>query len=568
NDPVPVSFVDLPAAGRTGNAFTIETNSATNTVSPTTTNPLMITNLKAERSVLDAANGVYLWTVTFNVSANASFSVRSATISVPIGGVSKTVTVSQVAAAVYVNEPQPASFVDLPADGKTGNAFTIETNLATKSVSPTIGGTTPSIVAYLGTSRSVLDVMNGVYLWTVTFGVTANTSASVRSANISISIDGISKTVTFSQLGHPLSMHDGMANCYMVAPGGNVSFKVSQAYRYDGSASFTNTLHTTGGEYTGAFGVEIVWQDVTNLVTPSIVSGTGKDTRVNIQVNGSTPGNAVVKIYKAGDTSKIPVWSYHIWVTDYTGSATWTNPYQTVHTYTFMDRNLGATEAALSLAGRGLFYQWGRKDPFPGGKEGTAGYAALSKFYGINQDGAAGTTAVRVSSSTNAGAIVESIQDPTTFFEYKNSIYNDWLPVKDDNLWSTNGMASGNKTIYDPCPAGWRVPANVVINDSDDYSPWMGVPAPPRWAYGSDAGGANWGTNALFPAAGRRFDNNGSIGYEGFYGVYWSASPHWRASPFSSSSNYASSLYFLSGNVNVDSYNYRAYGFSVRCAQE
>jgi uncharacterized protein (TIGR02145 family) len=193
-----------------------------------------------------------------------------------------------------------------------------------------------------------------------------------------------------------------------------------------------------------------------------------------------------------------------------------------------------------------------------------AGYAELSKFYGIDQSGAGSTTAVTVSSSDNAGAIVESIQKPTTFYRDKNTTEYSWLPARDNYLWSTNGIASGSKTIYDPCPSGWRVPARVAISESDDDSPWKGVAAPTSWSSSSDTNGVtNWGDNAKYPAAGYRYYKSGSINDGGVRGVYWSASP------YSSSSFFASYLYVYYGGGIYRSYNNnRAYGFSVRCVQE
>ena len=164
--------------------------------------------------------------------------------------------------------------------------------------------------------------------------------------------------------------------------------------------------------------------------------------------------------------------------------------------YAFMDRNLGATKAELSLEGRGLFYQWGRKDPFPGGASGTAGFSASGKFSGL---GSAGTVSNTTASEagTTAG-IVESIQNPTTF--YRSVANNDWLPFKKDDLWDSNGGAGGKKTIYDPCPSGWRVPARVNISTSSDDSPWKGLAG--QNFTESDTGGVNWDDNALFPTAG------------------------------------------------------------------
>ncbi|MDR0658152.1 MAG: hypothetical protein LBG18_04350, partial [Mediterranea sp.] len=94
---------------------------------------------------------------------------------------------------------------------------------------------------------------------------------------------------------------------------------------------------------------------------------------------------------------------------------------------------------------------------------------------------------------------------------------------------------------------------------SEATSPWKGFTTSNggTWSYGY-----NWGTNAVYPAAGYRYYSSGSIYGEGSDGVCWGASP------YSSSSSYASFLAFGSGSVAVGNANGRAYGFSVRCAQE
>ncbi|MDR0745073.1 MAG: fibrobacter succinogenes major paralogous domain-containing protein, partial [Mediterranea sp.] len=355
-------------------------------------------------------------------------------------------------------------------------------------------------------------------------------------------------TFTLESSGDTQASPDDMTNCYMVIPGETLEFPVSRAYKHE-DGSFTTTLRATDENYTGEFKAKVVWDDAGVINGTPTVTGSGNTAVVSVQTK-STAGNAVVKIYKKDDSSETPVWSYHIWVTGYTGSETWPN-----NGFTFMDRNLGATEAALSLAGRGLFYQWGRKDPFPGGKSGTAGYAALDKFFGMPTAGSPST--VNVSSDDNAAAIVESIQKPTTFFINKNTTYYNWLPAPDNMLWNTS---ENKKTIYDPCPAGWRVPVHVNNSVSDANSPWAGVSGQ-SFSFG-DTSGVNWGTNALYPAAGYRNYSSGFPSDIGTSGDYWSASPS------SSSSNGASNLYFFSGYVFVSPSEYRAYGHSVRCVKE
>jgi hypothetical protein len=253
---------------------------------------------------------------------------------------------------------------------------------------------------------------------------------------------------------------DNLTNCYMVKPGDELVFPVKRAYVHG-----TNILRATDAPYTGGFIAEVLWQDPGVIADDPIVYGNGTDAVIAVETNGGVHGNAVVAIKMSGGDI---VWSYHIWVTDYdpdNGGPTWTNPNN--DDYTFMNRNLGATANSLSLASIGLMYQWGRKDPFPGGIEGTTGYTAMGFFTGMPD---AGTTTVK--SVTNkqanltglADGIKEGIMNPLTFYQgLSNSNYN-WLPFTDPIIWNAE---ADTKTIYDPCPTGWRVPVYVLEKNRD-----------------------------------------------------------------------------------------------------
>jgi hypothetical protein len=203
-----------------------------------------------------------------------------------------------------------------------------------------------------------------------------------------------------------------------------------------------------GGAYTAGFGAEVVWDDnsvINTTTSPPTVTGSGNGAIVKVKTNSGVSGNAVVKIYKASDTStKTPVWSYHIWVTGYdpddenaTEHATFTNTYNTNNNgghFVFMDRNLGATASGQTSNALGLCYQWGRKDP----------------FRLITQ-----TNTTNANSTT--GQIIYTIQNPSRFLLGSNQNVN-WYYGSEtmDEFWGN----SGRKTIYDPCPTGWRVPTN------------------------------------------------------------------------------------------------------------
>jgi translation elongation factor EF-1beta len=344
----------------------------------------------------------------------------------------------------------------------------------------------------------------------------------------------------------PTIVGDGMTNCYIVAPNTTLKFPVSRAYTHDGT-NFTTTLHT-GGTYTGTFTAAVIWADASVISGTPSVSGSGSSAVVTVKIAASDIGNAVVKICKTGEIT--PVWSYHIWVTDYTGAETYTNTYtydSKQYNFVFMDRNLGAIFAGSgSGLGTGLFYQWGRKDPFPA--TGAPGDA---------QPGGGSFRAV-ATDATN-GTIANTIKNPGVFYWGVYVSSSDWhYAERKEDLWGHDAKGhSVTKTIYDPCPSGWRVPVHYSRGFSNDTSPWKGFS---KSKGGTFANGYNWGTNALYPAAGYRNYNSGSLNYVGTFGYYWTASPF---------SNIGACRWsFASDIVYMMDFNSRAHGFSVRCVKE
>jgi uncharacterized protein (TIGR02145 family) len=359
----------------------------------------------------------------------------------------------------------------------------------------------------------------------------------------------------------PTYTEDGMTNSYMVAQNGEVSFEVSRAYEYTGSA-FTDKLRVANtANYTGGFDAKVLWQDPSDLIesptsTATAISGSGNTAIVTVKAKNSKSGNAVVGIYKTG--TGILVWSYHIWVTNYMDGGTG-KTVSMANGPVFMDRNLGATAEGLTSTAYGLLYQWGRKDPFPGSVSGSAGWNAAGSFSGLG-------SAAATSKTTNAAAIIDAIQNPMTFFRYYSSSYgHDWLPAGNDNtLWrSTNDK----KTIYDPCPIGWRVPVYKSNSPSDANSPWKEYDDD---LFSSNATTRTWtgtgweltrgGVHAYYPAAGYRSYNTANAYNNGVGGLYWSASP---------SNNTTAYMAFTAKTVSsFENTNTRPSGFSVRCVRE
>jgi hypothetical protein len=125
--------------------------------------------------------------------------------------------------------------------------------------------------------------------------------------------------------------------------------------------------------------------------------------------------------------------------------------------YSLLDRNIGATSTDGTLNSFGVNYQWGRKDPFP---------RILAAQSGTSVEGDALKTAAR-QSTTNLNY---SIQNPDTRVVYtSNTTGAKWLPTSINGLWGYAGVHGSSsdalkvkstvKTVYDPCPAGYKVPA-------------------------------------------------------------------------------------------------------------
>jgi uncharacterized protein (TIGR02145 family) len=435
----------------------------------------------------------------------------------------------------------------------TTGSFTWTTSLASDVV-------TTNKPDWITSALTPGSLSNGWRSYALTFTAARNDSqGSVpRTGYFHARVGGLTVVVTVNQEAgnlpppvFPTYTVDGMTNSYMVVPGKSVTFPVSRAYTFDSTnGTFDHTLRVADTvDYTGGFVAKVIWQDPGDLIasptsTASAISGSGNTATVTVQTNNKN-GNAVVGIYKPGDAT--PVWSYHIWVTDYdlnNGGSTYENKYtynSNPYSLVFMNRNLGASNVGkgtdMSDTGRthGLYYQWGRKDPFPG----------------------AGSVTTVAANSSN-GAILYSIKNPDTFITVSNSP-SDWhWGSRNDELWGH----SGSKTIYDPCPAGWRVPKNAQL--SEYTSPWYNfTKSNGVWNSGYDWSTVNYAgntkTNALYPAAGLRQSDSGSLEYQSTYGYYWSASSH---------SHYAACLNFGSSSVDIDVGFPRAYGLSVRCVRE
>ena len=283
----------------------------------------------------------------------------------------------------------------------------------------------------------------------------------------------------------------GTANCYVVTVPGSYKFKA-----YKGNSK---------QEIGEAFSAEVLWETWNNAeeVTKGsvVASATYAEDYMIIHMPATLhPGNAVVA---ARDADGNILWSWHIWVP---ATAFTTGSYGDIMGAELMSRNLGAlvdTEAGASAVdpqSYGLVYQWGRKDPF----------TAAGKFNSSDQATWAGADEEVAPGQISLEA---AIAHPRLLGHANDG---NWMTEIDETLWSDDG-----KTIYDPCPPGYRVPAR------DTNKPfWSGdLTSKAGWSVDGTNGWLTLGEPAaVFPIAGYRDDYDvGGMAKVGKRTLYWTA---------------------------------------------
>ena len=220
---------------------------------------------------------------------------------------------------------------------------------------------------------------------------------------------------------------EGTANCYLVQASGNYKFK----------ATLGNTEYSVGNVKK----TEVLWETFGTDVIPNVgdlIASTGYQ---NGYIYFSTAenfnnGNASIAARNSKGTI---LWSWHIWCT----AEGWNDHIYANNAGVMMDRNLGATSATPGNIGAlGLLYQWGRKDPFIGAS--SLSNTTFAKSTGVWSD-------------DEQNDLLFADKNPTVFIK-------NWSGGTQQNGgWSALEFA---KSMYDPCPQGYRVP------NGGDYGFW------------------------------------------------------------------------------------------------
>ena len=352
---------------------------------------------------------------------------------------------------------------------------------------------------------------------------------------------------------------------------------------------------TNGGANAGVNGAKIVWADEKDLVTsPSIAHDASNNAYLDFEVKAADikSGNAVVAVTKGGTV----VWSWHLWfapqsaltpipVTNYQNKVynfteetlgwkptKWEgSTYNTPRTVKVRVEQTIANNGTKQVSdititqnpgtvrtGIATLYQFGRKDAFPGMDETQLPQGSINKNAGNNM------------------SITNGIQYPDRFYMSGSNWNNNYGYY---NLWSADNMVAGSlnvgndnpvvKTVYDPSPVGFKMPANNAFTGftaDGQNNGTMNVDGTDDLQTFSNNFGHNFWTSSSktatihFPASGYRSYDDGSLNSVGYNGYYWSAVPGYTYG--------GCSLSFKSDKVNPLDDITRSHGVAVRPVSE
>lgn len=244
------------------------------------------------------------------------------------------------------------------------------------------------------------------------------------------------------------------ANCYMINAANTYSFDATVIGNGE-AGIITNAGFHTASASIDPKSARLMWEDTEGFISGvSLVKG---KVRFTAEKN---VGNAMIAVF---DGAGNVLWSWHIWGVGDTLPEDEVVTNQAKATFRVMDRTLGALSKTSYLT---TLYQWGRKDPIPNSTtyyvDGNA--TEIEKSYPVHKPGSAAQA-----------TILTSIQHPECIIDDYSGNAGDWLASDNNNkynllwgdgntkyVWRKTDPAAGagwtnGKTIYDPCPSGYRV---------------------------------------------------------------------------------------------------------------
>lgn len=253
--------------------------------------------------------------------------------------------------------------------------------------------------------------------------------------------------------------------------------------------------------------------------------------------------------------------------------------------FALLDRNLGATygnakaEELKTIDNAGAFFQWGRKDPFMWSNSGQPNYNQKLVTADIDIATVISTPGM-IYGYVNANGV-----DSKGDWQAKEHRTDLWGGVNNTANWF-DPDGTGHKTIYDPCPEGYRVPDAKVFqelaasaeiweaNINNAYQPAENIKADSPFAaakFSVLAYPLGNGKYDYWPYAGAHWGSNGSFGNRTSSNTQHGCL-YWANSIDPTNANAAAMLeycYFsTSYNANTRHTSSRAQCFAVRCQKE
>ena len=267
---------------------------------------------------------------------------------------------------------------------------------------------------------------------------------------------------------------------------------------------------------------------------------------------GYDGGCGQVAIY--GNDQSTILWSFIVWMTPTPAEHIYGNT-----GYIVQDRNLGTymTGEGDNWKANGVYFQWGRPTPFGWGAKG---------YYSMPTE----ATSVRFSIENPRYLLYTATVDNTKSDWYLGAWTGARTDRKDD-FWGNpnesntyNNPSDGHKSIYDPCPKGYRVVSPGVLTEVEKSGEYVKLSSIGVIRYCYDGtnysywplAGARWGSNPS-----DRTSNNSTTA-----ACYWSNSP--ATSYGNDKDQGGSTIYYKAADKTWTHTAGRSHAFSVRCMKD
>lgn len=242
------------------------------------------------------------------------------------------------------------------------------------------------------------------------------------------------------------------SNCFMVKP--NTLYKFKANIRGRGAAGVAAMGITSGTQIVGDYAIN----------SDGSISSV-MDDKDYIYFKTTTTGNGVISLYFGGTV----LWSWHVWSMNDTPSAV-----SVGNGIQMLDRNLGAKAittrtSTVNFDLYGLYYCWGFNVPYPGISRVTAtNGVSTSSWYNKKLNNIYYYNSSNTGTLTEERLVIPSGSLATATMQPQAPAYlmaNDDKNVATDpflRMWGYKGNNNENsydKTVFDPCPYGYRMPS-------------------------------------------------------------------------------------------------------------